>query len=78
MQYNKKQLATKLARQQYWYVSEVYKQAKTFWEHYASDSIEHGSHAKPDFCGWTAIVPATIYAEFLKKAKWMTFDALII
>lgn len=67
--YNKKILATKLARQYYWCVAEVYKQTKTFWENYAPDAISPGSQARPDFCGWTAIVPVALYHEFVHPEK---------
>ena len=69
LRYKKKRLATTLARQYYWSVEEVYKQTKTFWENYAPDAIAKGSQARPDFCGWTAIVPITIYHEFIQNRK---------
>lgn len=69
LKYNETAIATKLAKQYYWCVAEVYKQTNTFWENYAPDSIAHGSQARPDFCGWTAIVPITLYHEFIKKNK---------
>jgi len=67
MRYNKKQLATKLAKQYYWCVAEVYKQTKTFWENYAPDALVMGNQSRPDFCGWTGIVPVTLYHEFIRK-----------
>jgi hypothetical protein len=65
MRYNKKKLATKLALQYYWAVAEVYKQSKTFYENYAPDAVSKGNQARPDFCGWTGLVPISIYREFL-------------
>ena len=47
----------------------VNKQTKTFWENYAPDTIAQGSQARPDFCGWTAIVPVTLYHEFIQNKK---------
>ncbi len=69
MRYNQKQLATKLAKQYYWCVAEVYKKTKTFWENYAPDSLMPGNQARPDFCGWTAIPPVTLYREFTRNIK---------
>ncbi len=69
MRYDQKQLATKLARQYYWCVAEVYKQTKTFWENYAPDSLEKGNQSRGDFCGWTGLVPIALYHEFIHKAK---------
>jgi hypothetical protein len=67
MRYNKKKLAKKLAMQYYSAVAEVFKQTKTFYENYAPDAISKGNQARPDFCGWTGIVPITIYREFIKE-----------
>jgi hypothetical protein len=64
---NKPQLAEKLARQYYWGVAQVYLKTKTFWEDYAPDAIKQGSPSVPNFCGWTAIVPITLYHEFVAK-----------
>lgn len=66
MKYDQKKLAIRLARQYYWAVAEVYKKTGTFWENYAPDFIDKGDPARPDFCGWTGIVPVTIYREFIK------------
>lgn len=67
IRYHQTQLATKLANQYYWSVAEVYKETKTFWENYAPDATTQGSQARPDFCGWTAIVPVALYHEFIHK-----------
>lgn len=66
MKYGQKKIAIRLARQYYWAVAEVYKKTGTFWENYAPDFIDKGDPARPDFCGWTGIVPVTIYREFIK------------
>jgi hypothetical protein len=63
-------LATKLARQYYWCVAEVFKKTKTFWENYAPDALEPGKPARPDFCGWTGIVPIALYHEFISRKKF--------
>jgi len=69
LRYDQKKLATLLAKQYYWSVAEVFKKTKTFWENYAPDSIAQGNPARPDFCGWTGIVPITLYHEFIQGGK---------
>ncbi len=65
--YNQTSLAYRLARQYYWAVAEVYKETGTFWENYAPDFVEKGSSSRPDFCGWTGIVPIAVYNEYIKR-----------
>jgi hypothetical protein len=65
LNYGQKKLASSLARQYYWAVAEVYKKTRTFWENYAPDTVEKGNVARPDFCGWTGLVPITVYKEFI-------------
>lgn len=65
LKYDQQKLAKQLAIQYYWSVAEVYKKTGTFWENYAPDSIDKGNNSRPDFCGWTGIVPISIYKEFL-------------
>ena len=65
--YQKTKIADQLAKQYYWAVAEVYKQTGTFWENYAPDFLEKGSSSRPDFCGWTGIVPIAVYNEYIKK-----------
>jgi neutral trehalase len=67
LNYGQKTLATKLAHQYYWAVAEVYKKTNTFWENYAPDFIDKGNVARPDFCGWTALVPIAVYKEFIES-----------
>jgi hypothetical protein len=62
-------LAAELARQYYWCVAQVYKDTHTFWENYAPDALRQGNQAQADFCGWTAIVPITLYNEFIKRGS---------
>jgi neutral trehalase len=66
LKYDHTVIAQKLAHQYYAAVAEVYKKTGTFWENYAPDLIDKGSQSRPDFCGWTGIVPITIYREFIK------------
>jgi neutral trehalase len=64
--YQKKELAAKLAKQYYWCVAQVFERTKTFWENYAPDQLTKGNWARPDFCGWTAIVPITLLRELIQ------------
>ncbi|MBV8501378.1 MAG: hypothetical protein JO006_06655 [Paucibacter sp.] len=59
-------LAERLARQFYWCVAEVYKATGTFWENYAPDQVAPGNSSRRDFCGWTALVPITIWHDYIK------------
>lgn len=61
-------LATRLARQYYWSVAQVFKSTGTFWENYAPDALFKGNIARPDFCGWTGLAPIAIYREFIAAA----------
>ncbi|MBL0183165.1 MAG: hypothetical protein IPP96_13045 [Chitinophagaceae bacterium] len=67
LRYNENNIAGRLARQYYWAVAEVYKQTGTFFENYAPDAVSKGNQSRPDFCGWTGLVPIAIYREFIKK-----------
>lgn len=60
------ELAHTLARRYYQAVANVFHHTGTFWENYAPEFPSYGNIAKPDFCGWTAIVPITIYREFIQ------------
>ena len=59
-------LAERLARQYYWCVAEVFKTTGTFWENYAPDRIAPGDSSRPDFCGWTALAPITLWHDYIK------------
>jgi glycogen debranching enzyme len=61
----KKPLAARLARQYYWSVAQVFKATGTFWENYAPDALTRGNDSRPDFCGWTGLVPIALYHEFI-------------
>lgn len=65
MRYGRRDLALKLARQYYACVAAVHAQTGTFWENYAPDAFARGNWARPDFCGWAAIAPITLYREIL-------------
>ncbi|SFQ80973.1 MGH1-like glycoside hydrolase domain-containing protein [Hymenobacter arizonensis] len=62
----KAELAQQLAQRFYGVVAQVFQSSGTFWENYAPEFASYGNPAKPDFCGWTAIVPIAIWREFIK------------
>ena len=43
----------------------VFNKTGTIWENYAPDIKEHGNPAKPDFVGWSGIIPISIMLECL-------------
>lgn len=63
--YGQRALAKKLATAYYDAVAKVYQKTGTFWENYAPDAISQGDMARPAFCGWTALVPITLYREYI-------------
>lgn len=65
-------LAVRLARQYYWCVAEVYKATGTFWENYAPDSLARGNPSRGDFCGWTALVPITLWHDYIRADTAVT------
>jgi hypothetical protein len=60
-------VARKLARQFYDVVASVHSATGTFWENYAPEFPSYGIPARPDFCGWTGLVPVSIYREYLAE-----------
>ena len=48
-------------------VAEVYRNTGTFWENYAPDAFAPGNESRPDFCGWSAIFPITLWHEFVEE-----------
>jgi len=44
-------------------VKEVFKKTNTFWEYYAPETTDPGLLARPDFIGWTGLVPISILFE---------------
>ncbi len=72
-------LAFDLAMKHHQQVGEVFKKTNTFWEYYAPETADPGLLARPDFIGWTGLVPVSILFEsifginvnFLKKTiQW--------
>ncbi len=62
--YGKQDLARQIAREDLQIVAEVFKRTGTVWENYAPDAAKPGTPAKPDFVGWTGIVPILYFLEF--------------
>ncbi len=61
----RRDVATRLARQYYWAVAQVFLATGTFWENYAPDATDRGDNSRPDFCGWTGLAPIAIWREFI-------------
>ncbi len=61
------ELALDLAEKTYSAVAQVFLATGTFWENYAPDLISYGMPSKKDFCGWTGLVPISIYKEYIQK-----------
>ena len=57
-------LASELAMEHLRTVGEVFQSTGTVWENYAPDSAAPGKPAKPDFVGWTGIVPILYFLEY--------------
>ncbi len=58
-------LARMLAAKIYENVAIVFEATDTFWENYAPDLISYGMPSKKDFCGWTALIPISVYREYI-------------
>ncbi len=56
-------LAYDLASRHYDQVFQVYQKTGTFWEYYAPEATEPGMLARPDFVGWTGLVPIAVLFE---------------
>lgn len=63
--YQEDELARHLAARVYASVAAVYTATGTFWENYAPDLVSYGMPSKKDFCGWTALIPISVYREYL-------------
>jgi glycogen debranching enzyme len=62
--YGQQALADELASEHLRTVAEVFQATGTVWENYAPDSASPGKPAKPDFVGWTGIVPILYFLEY--------------
>ena len=57
------ELARKIGRKHVERVVEVFEKTGTLWENYAPESADQGSPAKPNFVGWTGLVPIAVAIE---------------
>lgn len=62
-------LAAELAHLHHQRVAEVYQKTGTFWEYYAPETSEPGLLARPDFVGWTGLVPIAVLIEIIFGIK---------
>jgi len=62
--YGKEELAKEIALEHLRIVGGVFKATGTVWENYAPDDAKPGKPAKPDFVGWTGIVPILYLLEY--------------
>jgi hypothetical protein len=58
-----------LAMRHHQQVGEVFKKTGTFYEYYAPETADPGFLARPDFIGWTGLVPISILFEVLFGLK---------
>jgi hypothetical protein len=61
----KEDLAHALALKHHQHILNVYKKTGTFWEYYSPREDEPGFMARPDFVGWTGLVPVSVLFEFV-------------
>ena len=66
-QAQKMDCATRLARKMVDCVDEVFANTGTLWENYAPEFLAYGNPARPDFCGWTPLIPISVVKEFLSS-----------
>ena len=62
-------LAFELGMRHHQVVAEVFKKTGTFWEYYAPEASEPGLLARPDFVGWTGLVPVAVLFEIIFGLK---------
>lgn len=62
-------LAFDLGMKHHQRVAEVYTKTNTFWEYYAPESSDPGLLARPDFVGWTGLVPIAVLLEVIFGLK---------
>jgi hypothetical protein len=60
---NFRSIAFGLAMKHHQQVAAVYKKEGTFFEYYAPETTAPGFLARPDFIGWTGLVPISILVE---------------
>ena len=66
--YGRMDLAKQIAERFYTAAYNVWEKTGTLWENYSPLQSESESKAaSPDFCGWSALIPITIYREFIQE-----------
>ncbi|MEA5109316.1 hypothetical protein SDC9_08717 [bioreactor metagenome] len=56
-------VAFDIAGRHYKQVAEVFRKTGTFWEYYSPETPDQGFLARPDFVGWTGLVPVSVLFE---------------
>ena len=62
-------LAYKIADKYVRNVIDIFNKDKTLWENYSPEGLGKGNPAKPDFVGWTGLVPISIFIEYVLGIK---------
>ena len=62
--YGKRDLARQIAHERPANRRRGLQQTGTVWENYAPDAAKPGTPAKPDFVGWTGIIPILYFFEY--------------
>lgn len=63
--YKQHALAKKIAQNYYDATLQIFRDTGTIWENLSPEETKPGKPAGPDFCGWSALGPISIYREFL-------------
>ena len=67
--YGRMELARSIAERFYLAAYHIWLKTGTIWENYSPLQNQNKSaKASPDFCGWSALIPITIYREFIKRS----------
>lgn len=64
-QYNEDNLAHSIALKHLDVVVKVFESTGTLWENYAPESAARGNISKPEFVGWTGLVPIAVLLEYV-------------
>ena len=67
--YNRYDLAHEIAAEHVNAVTETFKRRGTLFENYAPECADKGNIAKPDFVGWTGLVPISVLFEYVFGIK---------
>lgn len=67
--YEYHKLAFEIAQNHLECVTKCFKETGTLWENYAPEKVERGNISKPEFVGWTGLVPISVMFEFVLGIK---------